>query len=243
MFRVYRLLLDRWIPEAQSGGGLKTDLFEEALTVHNLLPHMGPNTVGVDCSNGVATAARQRLKICGNDGLLVVGDLRHLPIRSCSIRYVLSGSSLDHFEDEKDIPIGFAELHRVLMPGGSAVITLDNPHNPVVWLRNHLPFAWLNRLHLVPYYVGRTGTRQQTCCQLEEIGFEVLEVAGVAHAPRAFAICLIGLLERFRWKYPAPVISRCLDAFEALQNWPTRFQTGYYLAYRVTKRVTAEGST
>lgn len=241
MCRIYRLLMDRWIPEAGWGGGLKTDLFEEALTTHSLMPHMGPNTVGMDCSIGVAQAARRHLKTCGKEHLLIVCDLRHLAIRSSVIRYVLSGSSLDHFHDEKDIPISFAELHRVLIPGGTAVITLDNPHNPVVWLRNHLPFAWLNRLRLVPYYVGPTTTRQQTCRQLEAVGFEVLDVASVAHAPRAPAIWLIALLERFGWESPKSALSRVLDAFEFLQNWPTRFLTGYYVAYRVTKRTDGRG--
>lgn len=236
MRRVYLGLLDAWILEAAEGGGLKTDLFEEALTEFNLLPYMGPNATGIDCSPSVVQAARERLNGNVTGQRLIVCDLRDLSIETGSIRYVLSGSSLDHFEAAKDFRTSLTELHRVLTPGGTAVITLDNPHNPVVWIRNHLPISWLNRLGVVPYYVGHTPRRQEVCRQMDQAGFEVMEVTSVAHAPRLPAVWLISALERLGWRWPNGKMLRLLESCEKLRKWPTRYWTGYYVAYRVRKR-------
>jgi SAM-dependent methyltransferase len=235
MSRVYRGLLERWIPSPQSGGGLKTDLFEEALSPYNVLPYMGPGSVGIDCSLEAVMAAKRRLQSLGNGSLCIVCDLRHLPIRCGAIRYVLSGSSLDHFLCEEDIARSLAELYRVLAPGGAAVITLDNPHNPAVWLRNRLPFDWLHRTGLVPYFVGVATTRTRTCQMLRAQGFEVRSVSAVVHAPRVFCIWLIALIEQLGWSSFSTAIARVLETFEALERWPTRFFTGHYVAYQVMK--------
>jgi len=235
MHRVYSRLLDSWFPWAGRGEGLKTDLFEEALSPHGLLPQMGPHSFGIDYSVAVVRAARERMQACGKSSLLIVGDLRQLPIRSSSVQYVLSGSSLDHFASHRDIAVCLAELNRVLVPGGTAIFTFDNPHNPVVWLRNRMPFDWLKRARLVPYYVGDTYTRGMARRELENAGFEILGITSVAHAPRAAAIAVIALLERLRWNGSARAVSSILDIFENLRYLPTRYLTGYYIACHTRK--------
>jgi SAM-dependent methyltransferase len=235
MHRVYSRLMDCWLPCAERGDGLKTDLFEEALSPHSLLPKMGPHSFGIDYSVAVVRAAQQRLQACGKPCPLIVGDLRQLPIRSSSLQYVLSGSSLDHFPHHVDIAVCLAELSRVMVPGGTAIFTFDNPHNPVIWLRNHLPFNWLKRAGLVPYYVGATYTREMARRELEAAGFEVVDITCVAHAPRAAAIALIAILERLRWDHLARAISNILDVFEKLRYLPTRYHTGYYIACHARK--------
>jgi SAM-dependent methyltransferase len=238
MRRVYTRLIDAWIPCAGLGGGLKTDLFEEAITQYSLLPHMGVDSLGIDCSVAVVRAAQARLQARGRHCLLVVGDLRQLPIRSASLQYVLSGSSLDHFSCQDEIAICLGELHRVLVAGGTAVFTFDNPHNPIVWLRNRLPFTWLKRIGLLPYYVGATYTREEAHHELETAGFEVMAMTAVVHAPRVIAIWLIALLECLGWvcPWPADTIAGMLDIFEILQYWPTRYRTGYYIACYTRKQ-------
>jgi ubiquinone/menaquinone biosynthesis C-methylase UbiE len=127
---------------------MKTDLFEEAITSRHLLPALGPGSVGLECSPATVRAARERLGEARY--LFVVADLRAIPLRPGAVDRILAGSSLDHFKDKADIATSLAELVRVLSPGGTLVATFDNPYNPVVWLRNRLPFAWLNRVGIVP---------------------------------------------------------------------------------------------
>ena len=235
MRRVYLRLLQRWLKEPGSGRGLKTDLFEEAVSPHHLLPDMGPSSIGLDHSLAIARAARERLNKGKVQSLFIVTDLRRVALRTGAIRRILSGSSLDHFPDKADIAVSLAEVARVLADGGTMVMTFDNPHNPVVWLRNHLPFAWLYRLGLVPYYVGATYNRREARHQLEAVGLTVTDVTAVAHAPRAPAIWLVALAERLGWASLEAMIGRVLDSFESLERWPTRYRTGYYLAFRVEK--------
>lgn len=232
---VYARLMREWLTSSRSGPGLKTDLFEEAVTDHELMSELGSGSVGLDCSPAIAGRAHDRLRAHAR-ALCVVGDVRHIPLRAGAVARILAGSSLDHFPDKQDIAVSLRELARVLGPGGTLVLTLDNPHNPVVWLRNHLPIAWLNRSGLVPYYVGATYGLAEGRRQLEAVGLVVTDVAAVAHAPRAPAIAIAALAGRLRSRRVAVWLLRALGMFETLGRWPTRYRTGYYLAFRAEKR-------
>ena len=240
MQSVYSDLARAWLPRG-AGVGLKTDLFEEATTSHHLLPELGPGSIGLDCSPAVVRAARARLRREEHHHRLVVGDLRQVPLRSGSVQRVLAGSSLDHFAARADLDAGLAELARVLAPGGVLLLTLDNPRNPLVWLRNHLPFSWLHRVGLVPYFVGVTYGPHDARARLEGLGLSVTEVTAVAHAPRAPAIWVARIAERIGATAVSRWLSGLLWRFEALQRWPTRYRTGYYVAVRARKPGDDEG--
>jgi SAM-dependent methyltransferase len=235
MRSVYRRLLRNWVNSIDCGRGLKTDLFEEAVTPYDLLSEMSPQSVGIDCSQTIARATRSRLSVGPVVHPIVAADLRRLPFQSGVFQYILSGSSLDHFARKDDIAVSLSELSRVLAPRGVMVITLDNPHNPLIRLRNSLPFAWLERVKLVPYYVGATYNRAEAREQFNGAGLTVTEVTAVVHAPRVLAIWLVTLAERLRWARLETLIRSVLEGFERLERLPTRFYTGYYLAFRVEK--------
>jgi SAM-dependent methyltransferase len=165
----------------------------------------------------------------------VVGDLRQIPLRAGSVARILAGSSLDHFARQGDLDTGLAEIARILAPGGVVVITLDNPRNPLVWLRNHLPYAWLHRIGLVPYYVGHTYGPRQARARIEALGLRVTEVTAVAHVPRAPAIWLAAAAGRLARPERAAGLARTFARFESLESWPTRYWTGYYVALAARK--------
>jgi SAM-dependent methyltransferase/GNAT superfamily N-acetyltransferase len=235
MRHVYADVIHRWLPESSPGMALKTDLFEEAVGPHEPFSELGPRAVGVDLAPAIVKAACERLASAGGKQHFVVGDLRQIPLRSGSITRIFSGSSLDHFADKADISRSLTELVRVLAPGGVLALALDNPQNPVVWLRNHLPFRWLNRLGLVPYYVGDTYGRTEARIQLEALGLTVTHTAALAHAPRLPAIWLAMVAERFDQRRLAGWLARALSACERLDRLPTRYRTAYYLALRAEK--------
>lgn len=235
MRNVYRRLLRSWVKSTDGARGLKTDLFEEAVSPYELLSEMGPRSVGIDCSLKIARATRSRVRAGATAQSLVAADMRRLPFQSGVFQYILSGSSLDHFVRKDDIAVSLFELSRVLAPQGVMVITLDNPHNPLVRLRNSLPFAWLHSLKLVSYFVGATYSRAEAREQFPRAGLNVTEVTAVVHAPRVLAIWLVTLAERRGWARVETLIRKALQEFERLERLPTRFYTGYYLAFRVEK--------
>jgi SAM-dependent methyltransferase len=234
MKSVYSRLMRTWFP-VSSGRTLKTDLFEEAFTSHSLLPEMTSGSVGLDYSIRIAIAAKARLRNEPVNSHLVVCDLRHLPFQSNSLEQILSPSSLDHFRTESEIDDAIQELSRILKPGGILILAMDNPQNPVVWVRNHLPFTWLNRIGIVPYYVGPTCTVKEAAEKLRAAGMEVTNQAAVAHAPRLPAIWLSMLAQAARSKTIGDWLSRSFDWWEFLGNWPMKFQTAYYIALRAQK--------
>jgi SAM-dependent methyltransferase len=211
---VNTVLLERWLPE-RIGTALKTDLFDEAKGegLVGLLLARAERVVGVDVSPAIVREAGWR-----NPGLeAVVADVRRLPIGTGSIDAVVSNSTLDHFEAREDIERALAELARVLRPGGLLVVTLDNAANPLIWLRNRLPYELLHRVGLVPYPVGRTLGPRGLRGAVVRAGLAVEQTAVIAHVPRL----LVRALE---------LRSRHLLRAEIAGAAPTRALTGQFAA-------------
>src|SRR5262249_1881674 len=145
---------------------------------------------------------------------------------------ILSPSSLDHFDGKEHIQRAISELCRVLKTNGTLILTLDNPHNPLIWLRNALPFSWLNRIGLVPYYVGPTCTIKEARVFLQSAGLEVMEWTAIAHVPRVPAIWLSMLEQKLESRALRVILKKSFAAWEILQKLPTRYLTGYYIALK-----------
>lgn len=227
-------LLREWLPTGRARRVLKTDAFDEAFG-EGLAPLLGERFEEVweiDIAIAVLHAARRR-----GPGLRVVGaDVRRLPFASGSVDAGISLSTLDHFDDEAAIHTALAELARVIRPGGHLVVTLDNPQNPLVALRNRLPFRWLSRIGLVPYYVGRTLDRRGLWQALDRAGFDVPETRAILHVPRAPAVAAARVVGRALDERGERAFLRFAGAFEALRGWPTRFATGYFVAALAVRR-------
>ena len=227
-------LLMRWMSEDRVEHLLKTDLFDEALTdgLYPLLTSRAKNVVGIDLSMTVVSAARSRYA-----GLrMTAADVRSLPFADGVFDTIVSNSTLDHFRSSDEIVQSLGECHRVLRSGGRLLITLDNLVNPVIALRNALPFRLLTRLGLVPYYVGATFGPRRLRRTLQELGFEVLEVGTVMHCPRVFAVAIASILKRYGTARTQERFLHTLLGFERLSKLPTRFLTAHFVAVRAIKR-------
>ena len=237
MQAAYRELMDKWFADAPPGATLKTDLFEEAITPHHLFGALGPNGVGMDVSLSVVRAAAQRLTHEGSRAAsrVLVCDVRSLPLESRSFARILSGSSLDHFASKPDIALSLAELARCLTPGGVLIVTFDNPHNPLVRLRNGLPFKWLSAAKLVPYYVGATYSRADITREAAALGLQVTHMSAIVHVPRAPAIWIASLWERWGARRVSRSLLRAFRTLDGQESMPWRFRSGYYLAARIVK--------
>ena len=224
-------LLTRWASGWIGGGSrpdlLKTDLFDEVAS-QGIVPWLlasGANVTGIDVAPAIVAGAVAR-----NPGLeAVVADVRSLPFAEASFDVVFSGSTLDHFESAADIQTAIGELRRVLRPGGTLILTLDNPANPLVWLRNGPLLRLLRRIGIVPYQVGATLGPRSLERAVQAAGFDVVETTAVMHCPRAIAVALAGTMERLSRSWQEMFL-RQLQAWERLERWPTRWLTGHYAA-------------
>ena len=217
---VNRVLLERWLPKS-AGRVLKTDLFEEAVGagLAQLLGERFQRVDAIDVSRAVAgEAARRHPEIN-----VACCDVRELPYEDGAFDAVVSTSTLDHFETVADIRAALRELRRVLAPGGTLIVSLDNLANPLVAVRNALPFRWLHRIGLVPYYVGATCRPGELQKLLAGAGFDVNATTAIMHVPRVIALA----------------VGRGMDTmlgFERLGQLQTRFLTGQFVAARAVRR-------
>lgn len=226
-------LLKDWWPSTPVQRVLKTDLFDEVCgggLCRFMRTRVG-TVVGIDVSNQVAARAAAR-----DDRLLAAtGDVRRLPFAGATFEVILSNSTLDHFASRAEIRSGLIELHRVLQPEGRLLISMDNLTNPVIALRNALPFRLLNKLQVVPYFVGASYGWGPLKRALEEVGFQVLEQRAIMHVPRVLAVPVASLTERALSEGKQEIILRLFARFESLGRWPSARFSGNFLAALAVK--------
>jgi SAM-dependent methyltransferase len=226
--RVTARLFDSWLPPEPVERLLKTDLFDEAHSGAGLVPLLEGRArilVGIDLSRLTLARAGAR-----HPTLRPVGaDVRRLPFADRSFDLVLSNSTLDHLESLSELAGALAELRRVLKTGGRLLLTLDNPANPVVALRNALPFGLLRWLRLVPYYVGATCGPRRLARLVREVGLVAREEGAMMHCPRVPAVLCANALDRLGHAGARAGFLRFLLAWERLARWPTRYRTGYFV--------------
>jgi SAM-dependent methyltransferase len=226
-------LIDRWQPEKRLERALKTDLFDEA--VHGgLVPSLTRCAKQLFCTD-VSFKVHRMAKRRYPNLPTVSADVRCLPFREQVFDGIVSNSTLDHFENVDDISTALRELHRVLQPGGQLILTLDNPANPIVFLRNHLPYPLLRKTGTVPYYVGRSLNVRRLRHLLERLGFRLLETDSILHSPRMPAIILANWMEKWASVKTQHRFLSFLMHFEKMSKLPTRFLTGYFIAVRCVK--------
>jgi ubiquinone/menaquinone biosynthesis C-methylase UbiE len=213
---------------------LKTDLFDEAVSdgLSSLLSVRSKRVFYIDASLEVHRRAKRR-----HPNLQTVGtDVRCLPFADGTFDGIVSNSTLDHFKSLDDLVISLKELYRVLQQGGQMILTLDNLANPIILLRNGLPFHLLYYMKIVPYYVGVTLGPHRLQRLLKEIGFKVLEVDAIMHCPRVLAVAIAHWMERHTSPKTQRYFLRFLMAFEGLSCLPTYFLTGHFIAVRAMRR-------
>lgn len=239
MKEVYQRLIDRWIKNSKAGLTLKTDLYDEAVSTYNLIPlfgQKGERIIGTDVSFEVAIAAKRRMTTEWDGWYnIVVSDIRDLSFQSDSLDQIISNSTLDHFPYKKDIITSLKELERILKPGGVLIITLDNPQNPMVSLRNLLPYRLLKSFGLIPFYMGVTVSRPELIRMLESNGFRVHDSTVIVHAPRILAIWIGDIIDRIGSERIKVYFLRLLGMAERLKKLPLRNLTGYFVAVKAIK--------
>lgn len=240
MKEVYEGLINRWLDSSNGGLTLKTDLYDEAITKYNLISLFGnqcDRIIGTDASFEVALNAKRRLsKELNGRHNVVVSDIRNPSFKAESFDKIISNSTLDHFSNKEDIITSLRELCRILKPGGVLIITLDNPSNPVVYLRNLLSYRLLKFFGIIPFYMGVTVPQHELIRLLESNGFSVQASTAIDHSPRILVFWIGYILEKFGSERIKAYFQRLLGFFERLERFPARYLTGYFIAVKAVKR-------
>src|SRR4030042_6359884 len=193
--RVHLNLLSRWADVSGSERILKTDLFAEAVHPNRAflweILKTNSNVVGIDISEEIASLARLRAarQRTGSTGDYLSSDVRKLPFGSSSFDLIISDSTLDHFQHEEDIVTALSELSRVLKPGGTLVITMDNKTNftePLFRL-----WIWLG---VSPFFIRTTYSFKELKLALDSVGLRVIDTTAIMQNPRFFTRIKITLL-------------------------------------------------
>lgn len=236
--QVYLDLLKRWVEIDDSQRLLKTDLFAEAFGLEPYLFDIAPpgSVIGVDISAEIVRRAKGQAAQHGIAAdRFLCADVRRLPLCDNCIDLVISDSTLDHFPSEGDVVAALREICRVLRPGGTLVLTIDNKRNltypPYCLIR-----LWM-RLGLTPYFIGKTLSLPKLRRTLEVGGLSVTETTTILHYPHPD--WLVRWLEGFlHWLSRGRLdgfVSRSLAWLEGLERRRSRYLTGRYLALKAVK--------
>ena len=132
--------------------------------------------------------------------------------------------------------VALKELGRVLRPGGTLILTIDNQRN--LTYPPYFMFRLWMKLKLAPYFIGRTMSLRRLTAVLNEAGLEVKASTAILHYPHPDG--LVRWLERFlhtlgRGRLDS-TIRRGYTGLEKLERKRTRYLTGRYLAIKAVKR-------
>jgi hypothetical protein len=108
-------------------------------------------------------------------------------------------------------------------------LTLDNPANPAVGLRNALPKSALYRTGLVPYHVGQTFDEPELRRELSGLGFEIESIKHILHCPRLLAVPMSRLVAHLPEAWHKAWLS-ILFSWEWLEKLPTARWSGHFVA-------------
>lgn len=163
----------------------------------HLLVSRGARVVGVDISPKLIAKACARAAQMGMNGSsprFVVGDAHCTPFDDNSFDYVFGNGALHHLDLDK----AYAEIARVLKPGGKAVFMEPMYQHPLLWLlrrltpKTHTPDE--KPLSIADIEKGKTSFR--VCSHCEHFLFAVC-AAPVHVLGKSLALSLIGTLDRF----------------------------------------------
>ena len=118
----------------------------------------------LDLSERALQEARRRL---GTHGLLVVGDIAHLPLAAGSMDALVSLHAVHHLPPDEH-RTAFEEFYRALRPGGRAVVVYSWGDDSILMRALARPVGWFRSLVLAyrrrrqvgrPFVGGRAATR------------------------------------------------------------------------------------
>jgi SAM-dependent methyltransferase len=232
-------LIRRWCGDLTGKLVLKTDLFEEAHGPDQLLFHLTGSALrlGIDISPLIARRAFERGRAESSRApACLAADVLSLPFRADAFDVIVSNSTLDHFPDPRHIDEALAGLYRVLKPGGTLVVTLDNPQS-----LSMLVGAFKRMLRPDPFFLGPTLSRRRLAAALGKVGYEVRHTTAILHGLENHLSATMEAAQRVGGARLCRAIGTALRRLEKLEAVPTRYLTGAFVAAQAVKPIQARG--
>ncbi len=209
---------------------LKLDLWNEAFNTRILhwVRAQGAEVVGLDHSVVVSSRARTNSRLEGVDTRLLRADIRELPFDDASFDFLYTMGTIEHIDEYRQ---AVAECHRVLRPGGRAIIGVPDRWN--LFLRP-LMVEIMTRLGAYLYAPEKSFSERELRGVVESAGFRVIERSGVLTIPGPVRMLDLFLHTR---NIPAGPLQRALVApwrFAELR-WPALGRFGYLMALTVER--------
>lgn len=156
---------------------LKTDLWDEAKNTEILrwAAEQGARPTGVDLAFDIVQEARGIFDRTTPG--FAVGDVRTLPFKDRSVDLVYSMGTIEHFPEYE---AAAREIHRVLRPGGTAIVGVPNKCDP--FLRPLLVHV-LNLGGWYGYGMEKSFTPGELRGVLETAGLRVTQTTGILFMP------------------------------------------------------------
>lgn len=172
-------LFERAVGELRGKRVLKLDLWNEAINTRILdwVRSQGAEVVGLDLSRVVAFRARKNAVKNGHAPALLRADIRELPFPEGSFDVVYTMGTIEHIDEYKD---ALREIHRVLRPGGRAIIGV--PHKWDLFLRPLMVWV-LDAFGKYLYSPEKSFSAGELRRDVEATGLRVVERTGILTLP------------------------------------------------------------
>jgi ubiquinone/menaquinone biosynthesis C-methylase UbiE len=128
-FMAYYPYLSRQLPAPREAGEPLLEIGLGYGTISQRLAEAGFDYHGLDIAAGPVSMVRERLRMAGvpdPDAHVVQGSALDIPYADGTFGHVVSIGCLHH---TGDLPRAVTEVHRVLLPGGTAMVMLYNRHS------------------------------------------------------------------------------------------------------------------
>jgi SAM-dependent methyltransferase len=215
-------LLRRYVGPLQDKRVLKLDLWNEAINTRILhwMRAEGASTFGIDLSEVVTSRAGANARLAPGSLSLARADIRHLPFATASFDLVYTMGTIEHIDEFQQ---AVDEAHRVLRPGGVAIVGV--PHKWNIYLRPALVrvLDWLGLYAFAPEKCFSAPALRQV---LERSGLVRCRRTGILAIPPVVRMADLFLFRREIHIHP--LTTALIEPFERLERrWAWVRRLGY----------------
>jgi len=226
-------LLKKWGGPLKGKKILKTDLYEEAFGCDHFLYWLlkqNTHVFGMDISYKIGYRAMLRaVKFNKTFNNCISSDVINCAYKDKSFDLIISNSTLDNLI-ASDAPRAMKELHRILKPSGTLILTLDNRHNPLYVLGYYIE----KLLNTNKYYQSKCYSVKEALRLAEQNNFVVQDITAIVHIPTPFNKIAL-LLGKTNNRVIKRVIRRFVSLFSGLGKKKTKFLTGWFIALKLER--------